>query len=53
MKQMEWHRDYESGLQAMDDTHREFVALINETMTAPEASLVGTFASLFARSGPF
>lgn len=39
MKRLPWRASFELGLPAMDDTHREFVNLVNELYACPDEAL--------------
>lgn len=47
---MEWKRDFELGLAPMDETHREFVAMLSELESCPEGAFVGLLERLAAHT---
>ncbi|MCG3200681.1 MAG: Bacteriohemerythrin [Gammaproteobacteria bacterium] len=47
---MEWKPDFELGLPPMDETHREFVGMLNELASCAEGEFVGLLERLVAHT---
>jgi hemerythrin-like metal-binding protein len=47
MPLIEWTQSLELGLPQMDETHREFLAILNDLAEAPEERLLAAFGALF------
>jgi hemerythrin-like metal-binding protein len=50
MPQIEWTESLELGLDRMDETHREFVDLLNLLADAPDDGISAAFEALFAHT---
>ncbi len=50
MTTLQWSEDLELGLSYMDDTHREFVDLLAQVASAPEAQLLDLWQHVIAHT---
>ena len=50
MTQIDWTEALELGVDQMDDTHREFVVLVNRLADAPDEGVCAAFEALFAHT---
>jgi hemerythrin-like metal-binding protein len=47
---MEWNESLELGVERMDDTHREFIDLLNRLAEASDEGITAAFEALFAHT---
>lgn len=50
MLRLDWSPDFELGVPAMDETHREFVDLLNALAEAPDAELLARLDAFIAHT---